>query len=104
MPGDTPRLRIAVRVQPRSSRDRVVGRQGDSIKVQVKAPPVEGAANASVVDVLAEWLGIPRRCVSVSRGQSGRNKVVDVVLDDPGDLGRIERLLEGLVDSKNGAA
>lgn len=101
---DMPPLRIAVKVQPRSSRDRVVGRHGGSIKVQVKAPPVEGAANASVVEVLAEWLGVPRRSVSVTRGQSGRDKVVDVAVDDPSERKRIERLLEGLVDSAKGAA
>ena len=104
MPGDAPRLRIAIRVQPRSSRDRVAGRQGESIKVQVKAPPVEGAANAAVIDVLAGWLGVPRRSLSIRHGQSGRNKVVEVAVDDPAERRRLEQLLAGLVDSKNGAA
>lgn len=76
-------LRIAVRVQPRASRDRVVGCHGSALKVQVAAPPVEGAANRAVVELLAQWLGVPRRALRVVRGESGREKVVEVECDDP---------------------
>jgi uncharacterized protein len=76
-------VRIAVRVQPRAGRDRVVGAQGGALKVQVTAPPLEGAANRAVVLVLAEWLGVARRSVVVLRGHSARDKLVEVVSDDP---------------------
>ena len=76
-------VRIAVRVQPRAGRDRVVGAHGGALKVQVSAPPVEGAANQAVIIVLAEWLGVPRRSVAVLRGYSGRDKLIEIVSDDP---------------------
>lgn len=85
-------VRLAVRVQPRASRDRVVGRHGDALRVQVSAPPVEGQANQAVEDLLATWLGIPRRTVSVLRGHSARDKLVEIASDDPvGLAARIER-------------
>lgn len=76
-------VRIAVRVQPRAGRDRVVGAHGGALKVQVTAPPVEGAANQAVVTLLAEWLGVPRRSVAVLRGHATRDKLIEVVSDDP---------------------
>jgi uncharacterized protein (TIGR00251 family) len=76
-------VRIAVRVQPRAARDRVIGSHGGVLKVQVAAPPVDGAANQAVVNLLAEWLGVPRRSVAVLRGHSARAKLIEVVSDDP---------------------
>jgi uncharacterized protein (TIGR00251 family) len=49
---------LAVKVVPGSSRDRIAGRYGDSIKVQVSAPPERGKANAAVARVLAEFFGV----------------------------------------------
>ena len=76
-------VRIAVRAQPRASREAIVGavddgRGGAAIKIAVTAPPVEGAANDAIARVLAAALGVPRRAVVVARGESGRNKLVDV--------------------------
>ena len=76
-------VRIAVRVQPRASRDRIVGAHGGALKVQVTAPPVEGEANRALVDLLADWLAVPRRSVTVVRGQTGRDKLIDVASADP---------------------
>lgn len=76
-------VRIRVRAQPRASRSAVVGtiddgRGGLALKVAVAAPPVEGAANAAIVELLADVLEVPRRAVVVARGESGRSKQVDV--------------------------
>ena len=71
-------VRFAVRVQPRSSRTGVEGVHGDALKVRVNAPPVDGAANEAVVEVLAEALGVPRRMVRIVAGESSRSKVVEV--------------------------
>lgn len=97
-------VRLTVRVQPRAARSRVVGRHGDALKVAVAAPPVEGAANAAVIELLATWLGVPRRDLELAQGQRGRSKVVAIATADPAALGRrIERLLAGCVDSPRGA-
>jgi uncharacterized protein (TIGR00251 family) len=81
-------VRIAIRVQPRSSRDRVVGLRGGVLKVQVTAPPVHDAANRAVVALLADWLGVPRSALAVVRGHAARDKLVEVASDDPGALAR----------------
>jgi hypothetical protein len=101
----TPRgVRIALRVQPRSARARVVGRHGAAVKVQVTAPPVDGAANQAVIDLLAGWLGVPRRALAIVQGQAGRDKVIEVASDDPAALARrIEAALHGCVDKPGSA-
>ena len=71
-------VRFTVRVQPRSSRLGIVGLHGTSLKVCVHAPPVDGAANEEVIDVLADALKIPRRDIRIVSGEASRNKVVDV--------------------------
>jgi len=96
-------VRLAVRVQPRAARSRVVGRRGAALKVQVAAPPVDGAANAALVALLAEWLGVPRRTVRLLRGETGRDKLIEVEAADPAALAaRVDALLQGCVDSPGG--
>jgi uncharacterized protein len=89
-------IRLALRVQPRAGRTRVVGPHGQALKVQVAAAPVDGAANAAVVDLIAEWLAVPRRAVAIIQGDSGRDKVVEVAAADPAALAeRVAALLQG---------
>lgn len=93
-------VRLTVRVQPRAGRSRVAGRHGEALKLQVAAPPVDGAANAAVIALLAAWLGVPRRAVRLAHGERGRDKVVAIAAADPVALARrIEALLAGCVDS-----
>jgi uncharacterized protein (TIGR00251 family) len=65
----------------------VVGVHGDAIKVQVTAPPVEGAANAAVADLLAKWLEVPRRSVEIVRGHGSRDKGVTIATRAARELG-----------------
>ena len=91
--------RLQVHVQPRASRTRIVGRHGDALRVQVQAPPVGGAANAALVELLAETLGVPRQAVRVRHGQSGRDKLVEVDTDDAvACRQRLEAFLAACVD------
>ena len=69
-------LAIDILVQPRASRVRIGPMVGDRLKVSVTAPPVDGAANAAVVDALSHALGIPRRQVEVVSGDSSRRKTI----------------------------
>jgi uncharacterized protein len=69
---------IAVRVIPRAGRSGLAGRRGDAYLVRLTAPPVEGAANAELVEVLAEALGVPRRQVAIIGGERSRQKRVRV--------------------------
>jgi uncharacterized protein (TIGR00251 family) len=76
-------------VQPRASRSEVVGAHGGALKVRLQAPPVDGAANAALVELLAESLGVPRRAVRIVAGESSRSKTVDV---DGVEQALVERL------------
>ncbi len=71
-------LVLALRVQPRASRDEVMPPLGDRLKVRITAPPVEGAANAHLVRFLAEEFGVPASRVEVIAGHAGREKRVRV--------------------------
>jgi uncharacterized protein (TIGR00251 family) len=71
-------VRFSVHVQPRSSRAGIDGLHGEALKLRVNAPPVDGAANAAVVEMLADALGVPRRAVRIVAGDSSRSKLVEV--------------------------
>ena len=73
-----PVARIAVHVQPGARRAGVVGRHADAWRVRVTAPPVDGRANAAVIELLAGALGVARRDVEVVHGSTGRRKLVAV--------------------------
>lgn len=88
--GDPPRLRLQVRVQPRASRTRVVGLHGDALRIQIAAPPVDGAANQALIDLLAATLGLPRAAVRLVGGEKGRSKVVEI---DASDVDEVRRRL-----------
>ncbi|HEX8222045.1 MAG TPA: DUF167 domain-containing protein [Chloroflexia bacterium] len=70
---------IKVFVAPRSSANKVAGEHNGAIKVALTAPPVEGAANKSLVEFLAKLLGVPRSSVSLVSGETSRQKLVKVL-------------------------
>ena len=71
-------VQFAVRVIPRASKNAVQGELGDAVKIRLCAPPVEGAANAALVEYLAELLGVSRSKVWIVAGATGRNKRIAV--------------------------
>jgi uncharacterized protein len=70
--------RIFVRVQPGARRDEVTGRQGAALKVRVRAPAVEGAANQGLLEFLAEVLGLRRSALRILRGERHREKLIEI--------------------------
>jgi uncharacterized protein len=70
---------IAVRVIPRSGRSGVAGTRGGALLVRLNAPPVEGAANDELVEVIAAALGVPRRAVAIVSGGRSRTKRVRII-------------------------
>jgi len=69
---------LEVWVQPRASREEIVGVQGGALKIRITAPPVEGEANEALVRFLAKRLGVARGAVTVVRGQTGRRKALRI--------------------------
>ncbi len=81
-------IRLAVQVQPRASRNELVGRHGEALKVRLQAPPVEGAANDGLIRFLAERLGVPRAAVRIVAGSTSRRKTVLIDGISPAEAGR----------------
>jgi uncharacterized protein (TIGR00251 family) len=65
-------------VVPRAARTRVLGEHGGRLKLQLAAPPVDGAANEALLTFLAGALRLKRSAVVLLRGESARRKVVRV--------------------------
>jgi uncharacterized protein len=83
--------RIALRVSPGARTNAVVGRHGDAWKLRVAAPPEGGRANAAVIELLADTLGVSPRTISVVSGHGARDKLVELAGITPDET---ERLLE----------
>jgi uncharacterized protein (TIGR00251 family) len=63
---------------PRSARNEIIGPHGGALRVRVSAPPVRGAANAALVGLLADALGVPKSFVEIESGGSSRLKTLRV--------------------------
>lgn len=70
--------RIVVYCQPGAKQTRLVGLHDGKPKIQLKAPPVDGAANKALIAFVAERCGVPKSAVTIELGASGRTKRVDV--------------------------
>lgn len=68
-----------VRVIPRASRNEVEGVTGNALKVRVTAPPVEGAANKALIELLAERLKIRKSQIEIVAGRTSQQKMVSVI-------------------------
>ncbi len=69
---------LAVRVQPRASKDEIAGEMDGALKVRLRAPAVEDRANQALIDFLAELLKTPRSAVSILSGERSRVKRIEI--------------------------
>lgn len=74
---DGARLIVSVRVTPRARRN-ALALEGGVLRAWLMAPPVEGAANAALLALLAERLALPKRAVTLVRGETAREKLVAI--------------------------
>ncbi len=77
------RSRLAIRAQPGAKANEIVGwaadaHGGEVLKIRLRAPAVEGKANAALVEFLAEILGLRPRQITLERGDKSRDKIVRV--------------------------
>ena len=72
-------MKISIKVHARSKRESVTPQGDGSFKVEVKAPPVDGAANEAICELLAEYFGVHKRDVSVVSGATNNKKIVEVI-------------------------
>ena len=69
---------MALRVQPRSRKNELAGERAGALLVRVTAPPVDGKANEAMSRLIAKRLGVPAGRVSIVRGESSRDKLLEV--------------------------
>ncbi|OBU18933.1 DUF167 family protein YggU [Photobacterium aquimaris] len=72
---------IRLYIQPKASRDQIVGLHGDEIKISITAPPVDGKANAHLAKFLAKQFKVAKGLVHVEKGFQGRHKQIRI--EDP---------------------
>ena len=72
-------MRINIKVHARSKRESVTELPDGSYKVEVKAPPVDGAANEAICELLAEHFHVHNRDVSVVSGATNNKKIVEII-------------------------
>jgi len=71
---DTTSVSLSIHVQPKASRTRIAGLHGDAIKLCITSPPVDGKANAAVIQFIAKLFKIPRAAVTLASGEASRDK------------------------------
>ena len=71
-------VRIRVHVQPGAKTNKVAGAYGESVKIAVATPPVDGKANKALQKILASWLGAAASSVILVTGMTGREKIFHV--------------------------
>jgi uncharacterized protein len=71
-------VELDVRVVPRARKTEIGGRRGNALLVRVAAPPVEGAANDALVELLAGLCRVPRRRIRLVSGESSRHKRIAI--------------------------
>jgi uncharacterized protein (TIGR00251 family) len=69
---------LILHVQPGARRTEVAGVHGDALKIRLAAPPVDGKANAVLVEFVAARLGLPKSAVRLVGGQSSRRKILEL--------------------------
>ena len=67
---------LSLKVQPRASRNQLVGLQGDALKVKLTSPPVDGAANRCCCEYLAGIFSVAKSQVVLVGGEKSRSKKV----------------------------
>ncbi|MDT3581627.1 DUF167 family protein YggU [Cronobacter malonaticus] len=72
-------LVLRLYIQPKASRDSIIGLHGDELKVAITAPPVDGHANAHLVKYLAKQFRVAKSQVVIEKGELGRHKQVKII-------------------------
>lgn len=72
-------LVLRLYIQPKASRDSLVGVHGDELKVAITAPPVDGQANAHLVKFLAKQFRVAKGQVVIEKGDLGHHKQVKII-------------------------
>jgi len=71
-------LVLNLHIQPRATKNEIVGPHGERLKIRLTAPPVDGKANSCLLEFLADYCGVARSAVTLLAGTTGRAKRVAI--------------------------
>jgi len=86
-------------VQPRASKNAVVGIHADALKIRLTSPPVEGAANKQCLQFLAKTLGLPKSALDLAAGHASRHKQVLIRCQEKAEIEKITKKIKELTIS-----
>ncbi len=75
-------ISFKIYVQPKASKNAIVGLHDDALKIRLTAPPVDGAANKLCVQYLSKITGIPKSAIEIASGQTSRTKQIQIHCTD----------------------
>lgn len=93
---DATRLTLSLYLQPGAKTSGWAGCHGDALKLRLAAPPIDGRANAALIDFLAQQWGLSKRQITLQSGLSSRHKVIALDELSPADLQRVQQCLRAL--------
>ncbi|WP_150540273.1 DUF167 family protein YggU [Actinobacillus vicugnae] len=67
-------IRLRILLQPKASRDQIVGLHDNELKIAITAPPVDGAANAHLLKYLSKLFKVPKSSIQLEKGELQRHK------------------------------
>ncbi|NLO21607.1 MAG: YggU family protein [Syntrophomonadaceae bacterium] len=79
-------VRLEVKVQPRSSKNQIVGEKEGVLKIKLTAPPVDGEANQALIAFLSTCFKVPKKNISLLKGDSSRHKLLEIIGVEPKDI------------------
>jgi len=71
-------LLLRLYLQPKSSRDKLIGQHGEELKIAITAPPTDGKANAHLIKFLSKEFKVPKNAVAIEKGLQSRHKLVRI--------------------------
>lgn len=87
-------IQFAAVIQPRASRNQILGIHNHSLKIKLTSPPVDGAANQACIKFLAKAFGISPSRVSIVKGETSRNKTIQFTeMDQQTFMNTLESLI-----------
>jgi uncharacterized protein (TIGR00251 family) len=90
---------LPVRIQPRASKDEIVGEYNGALKIKLTAPPVEGEANKRCIEFLSKRFKIAKSCLEIIKGEKSKDKMIKIIGLGKADVVEILQDLLG-VDSR----
>lgn len=79
-------VHLNIKLVPNASKNEIVGKESEYIRIRIQSPPVDGKANKALINFLAKELGVKKAQVAIIVGQTSRLKRIQVQVEDGADL------------------